>query len=234
MIIGIILIIAVLAFVIGWFLPKFKANAEFQDDIKTIYICKKCGTPTTCKDAGCTICSCNDYLETGLKPSYVKAQRACGRWSEVLKQHFYDSQVIEMTQLAHQLELEKKQITKSITTESVAKVQNKKKVVNFISGIVTVALVFAIIIGVSGGFENDERDAWVCAQNVVESRLKSPSTADFCSYPEATVTDLGSNRYKITGYVDAQNSFGAVVRSYFTVTLTLTKNGYTDAKCSID
>ena len=232
MIIVIILVVAVLAFIIGWVaLPKGKA-----DDTKTIYICKRCGTPTTCKEGGCTVCSCNDYLETGLKPSYVKAQRACGRWSEVLKQHFYESQVIEMTQLAHQLELEKKQTTNSITTETITKVQDNKKTINFVSGVVAVVLVFGIIIGISQGceFENDESDAWVCAQNVVESRLKSPSTADFCSYPEATVTDLGNNRYRITGYVDAQNSFGVVVRSYFTVTLTLTENGYTDAKCSID
>ena len=86
-------IVAVLAFFIGWFaLPKGKA-----DDAQTIYICKKCGTPTTCKEGGCTLCTCNDYLETGLKPSHIKAQRACGRWSEVLKQHFCESQVIEMT-----------------------------------------------------------------------------------------------------------------------------------------
>jgi len=232
MIIAIILIVAVLAFFIGWFaLPKGKA-----DNAQTIYICKKCGTPTTCKEGGCTVCSCNDYLETGLKPSYVKAQRACGRWSEVLKQHFYESQVIEMTQLAHQLELEKKQATNSITTETITKAQDNKKTVNFVSGIVAIVLFFGIIIGISQGceFENDERDAWVCAQNVVENHLKSPSTADFCSYPEATITDLGNNKYKIVGYVDAQNSFGAVIRSYFTVTLTLTESGYTDARCYID
>ena len=73
----------------------------------------------------------------------------------------------------------------------------------------------------------------VCAVAVVKNRLKSPSTADFCSYPEATITDLGNNRYKIQGYVDAQNSFGATVRSKFTVTLTLTEKGYKEATCTI-
>ena len=84
------------------------------------------------------------------------------------------------------------------------------------------------------GSGDRKRDAWVCALDVVEGRLKSPSTADFCSYPEATITDLGNNRYKIQGYVDAQNSFGATVRSKFTVTLTLTEKGYKEATCTIN
>ena len=83
------------------------------------------------------------------------------------------------------------------------------------------------------GANDRKRDAWVCAVAVVKNRLKSPSTADFCSYPEATITDLGNNRYKIQGYVDAQNSFGATVRSKFTVTLTLTEKGYKEATCTI-
>lgn len=81
--------------------------------------------------------------------------------------------------------------------------------------------------------QNKERDAWICAQDVVSNQLKSPSTADFCRYSEATIIDLGNNRYKIEGYVDAQNGFGAIIRSYFTVTLTLTDSGYKDAKCNI-
>ena len=51
---------------------------------------------------------------------------------------------------------------------------------------------------------------------------------------EATITDLGNDRYRIKGYVDAQNAFGGVIRTYFTVTLTLTKSGYKDAKCTFD
>jgi len=84
------------------------------------------------------------------------------------------------------------------------------------------------------GSSDRKKDAWVCAIDVVENRLKSPSTADFCSYPEATITDLGNNRYRIKGYVDAQNSFGATVRSQFTVTLTLTESGYKEASCTIN
>lgn len=108
----------------------------------------------------------------------------------------------------------------------------------FRTHISVVAVVFIIAIIVSlfatgGGSDSDNRDAWVCAQDVVEEHLKSPSTADFCSYTEATITPLGNNRYEIKGYVDAQNGFGAMVRSYFTVELTLTSSGYKNAKCNI-
>ena len=40
--------------------------------------------------------------------------------------------------------------------------------------------------------------------------------------------DLGGNRWKVSGYVDAQNSFGATVRTNWTVTLTLTNSGFKD------
>lgn len=81
----------------------------------------------------------------------------------------------------------------------------------------------------TGGYQPDrEKDAWVCAQDVVLSSLKSPASAKFCSYTEATVSyDYGAD-YTISGYVDAQNEFGATIRSYFVVTLTLTEKGYTN------
>lgn len=83
---------------------------------------------------------------------------------------------------------------------------------------------------------NDDRssDAWVCAEEVVRQNLKSPSSAKFCTYPEATIKDKGNNEYMITGWVDADNSFGASVRTDFTVTLTLTEKGYKDAECYFD
>lgn len=69
-------------------------------------------------------------------------------------------------------------------------------------------------------------DAWVCAQNIVKSNLKSPSTANFCSYPDATITHLGNGEYKVTGWVEAQNSLGATLRQNFVVTYTATEKGY--------
>lgn len=69
-------------------------------------------------------------------------------------------------------------------------------------------------------------NAWICAQDVAEQSLKSPSTAKFCSIMDVDVYDQGNNNYAIIGYVDAENSYGAKMRTNFTVWLTLTKSGY--------
>ncbi len=69
-------------------------------------------------------------------------------------------------------------------------------------------------------------NAWICAQDVVKGSLKSPSTAKFCSIMDVDVYDQGNNNYAIIGYVDAENSYGAKMRTNFTVWLTLTKSGY--------
>lgn len=75
--------------------------------------------------------------------------------------------------------------------------------------------------------------AWTCAKDIVLSSLKSPSTAEFCSYSEANILYNGGTAYTVYGYVDAQNSFGAMLRSNFTVTLTLTEQGYKNGSVDI-
>lgn len=77
-------------------------------------------------------------------------------------------------------------------------------------------------------------DAWVCAQDIVNSKLKVPSTAKYCSYPNAEITWNGGSDYTVKGYVDASNSLGAKIRTYFTVTLTLTKEGYKNGYVTFD
>lgn len=63
--------------------------------------------------------------------------------------------------------------------------------------------------------------AWVMAQQFVEEQLKSPSTASYGSVfgdyqdPDEVVSDLGGGRYTVIGWVDAQNSFGAILRRPF-------------------
>lgn len=74
-----------------------------------------------------------------------------------------------------------------------------------------------------------DSEAWTCAKKIVKDNLKSPSSAKFCTMSEATITHEGNGRYKVTGWVEAQNSFGAVVRQNFTVTYTATKEGFKDA-----
>jgi len=65
----------------------------------------------------------------------------------------------------------------------------------------------------------DKLDAWLMSQEFVKDQLKAPSTASFPSYSESYVTDFGGGRFRVNGYVDAENSFGAKLRSRFTCTL---------------
>src|SRR5690606_9887245 len=60
--------------------------------------------------------------------------------------------------------------------------------------------------------------AYSCAQSEVRNMLKSPSTASFISRssPEYSSRRISSSEVNITSAVDAQNSFGAQIRSTFT------------------
>lgn len=69
-------------------------------------------------------------------------------------------------------------------------------------------------------------EAWVMAQFYVKACLKSPSTADFGGLwggdyqnPKTQVRYLGNNEYLVIGWVDSQNSFGATVRTNFSLKL---------------
>jgi ribosomal protein L40E len=61
---------------------------------------------------------------------------------------------------------------------------------------------------------NDKYEAKDRALFIVKGMLKSPSTAQF-SDPTITKT---ANVFEVIGYVDSQNSFGAMLRTDFTVT----------------
>lgn len=54
--------------------------------------------------------------------------------------------------------------------------------------------------------------AGIQCQNYVKDRLHSPSTADF-PFLGDQVTTTGNDSYVVRSYVDAQNGFGATVRS---------------------
>ncbi len=83
------------------------------------------------------------------------------------------------------------------------------------------------------GTRHTNAEAFACAQNIVEGKLKSPSTAKYCKVTEATITHDG-DKYTVNGWVDAENSFGATVRTYFTVTYTATAKGYKNASVTFD
>lgn len=72
---------------------------------------------------------------------------------------------------------------------------------------------------------DDKIEAWTMAEQFVTDMVKSPSTADFGSVfgeyqdPRECVEALGDGEYRVTGWVDAQNGFGATVRTDFVLTL---------------
>jgi hypothetical protein len=78
--------------------------------------------------------------------------------------------------------------------------------------------------GGNGGNSSSSRSAddvgiavSVTCENIVERQLKAPSTAKFSKYRESTYTP-SSTGGTYRGYVDAENSFGAMLRSEFTCT----------------
>ena len=58
---------------------------------------------------------------------------------------------------------------------------------------------------------------WTIAQEYVDSTLKSPASAKYPWTPDAVEKD--GDCYIVTAWVDAQNSFGAMLRTHFRCTV---------------
>ena len=99
-----------------------------------------------------------------------------------------------------------------------------------------VLCVFSLMFCITGcgSDEFDEFDAKVVAESEVKEILKSPSTAKFSSYSQTRITNDG-DVWKVTGWVDAQNGFGATIRSDYSVKFTMTgKDTYIVDYCYVD
>lgn len=108
-----------------------------------------------------------------------------------------------------------------------------------ISGIIILFIITVVIVGGSGSNNyssqtpkkintndiGDKIDIHVEAQQFVLQRLKAPATAKFPALPYEAI-DLGNDRYKIMSFVDSQNSFGALIRSDWTVVMKTTNNSW--------
>jgi hypothetical protein len=76
----------------------------------------------------------------------------------------------------------------------------------------------------------DATDAWVDCKSFVQQNLKAPATAVFpaSNAPGVAVAHLESKgRWGVLGYVDSQNSFGAMLRSGFTCEVSYSGNQVT-------
>jgi len=70
------------------------------------------------------------------------------------------------------------------------------------------------------GLAEDPEGAFKMAVYFVRNGLKAPSTAQFCSFEDAKIKMKLSKKgdrmnYEVRGWLDAQNSYGAMLRSYF-------------------
>jgi hypothetical protein len=87
--------------------------------------------------------------------------------------------------------------------------------IGFIIVTIFVILGFGIFSGINSNHgNNSDFKAFIAAQEAVKVSLKSPSTAKFASFDTSDVIDMG-DKYRINSYVDAENSYGAKVRVYY-------------------
>src|SRR5437868_6407417 len=65
-----------------------------------------------------------------------------------------------------------------------------------------------------------KRGAWDVCSEFVKDRLKAPATSDFAEYgAQGTGATKSGRAYTVLGYVDAENSFGANVRTNYVCTV---------------
>jgi hypothetical protein len=80
-----------------------------------------------------------------------------------------------------------------------------------------VYLVFAAVGGVRTALDreptHDAIGAFVACQGATERRLRAPATAEWPSSRASNIEHLGGGRYRVRTHVDAQNAFGAKIRS---------------------
>ena len=63
--------------------------------------------------------------------------------------------------------------------------------------------------------KKDPIGAYIMMEEFVKKQLKAPASAEFPDYSKAFVKEAENHKYEIQSYVDAQNSFGALIRTKY-------------------
>ena len=79
--------------------------------------------------------------------------------------------------------------------------------------------------------EPTNSEAKFMAERICKNYLKSPSSAKWGK--SINLTSLGNDKYSVSGTVEAQNSYGAMVSATYFAYFTFTGSGYKDEYCSI-
>lgn len=96
------------------------------------------------------------------------------------------------------------------------------------AGIIVAFIVLVFLLrgcGVGGSSSSSSMpgrvEAYGMAKDYVRLRLKSPSTATFpnSADPDVTIVNVGPADWEVRGYVDAENSFGAKLRTRYSCML---------------
>lgn len=75
--------------------------------------------------------------------------------------------------------------------------------------------------------------AYSAVKASVVEKLVAPATASFPSQSKFAIEKTGNCRFSVSGYVDAQNSFGALIRSKFS-TQTIGSGGHSPVVLPFD
>jgi hypothetical protein len=98
---------------------------------------------------------------------------------------------------------------------------------NPVIGFLVLAFIVGSILHACNGSDEDGGaggSAASACEDLVADRLRAPATADFPGTSAYTITGSGDT-YTVAGYVDAENGFGAFIRSDWTCTVRATGNG---------
>jgi len=179
--------------------------------------CPKCSQLNTSNRTTCKACGINlkqlfykEYQMKCLKPDcgFLNQKDAiyCGGCGSELRTEDIGKEKLEPKQTAY-VEPQKPLYVK--------KKSNKKLYI--ICGVIAIIIALTYSGNQSGSIPPpDKMTAYFASNDFVKSNLKAPSTAKFPWFREVFVDDLGGGRYRVTAYVDAQNTFGAQIRTNYT------------------
>ncbi|MBE7465998.1 MAG: hypothetical protein HS116_21185 [Planctomycetes bacterium] len=91
-----------------------------------------------------------------------------------------------------------------------------KDISGWFGGIVIVIAIIGLLVWLASPLGPSKINAFIMSQSFIKQQLKAPGSAEFCSYREASVIELDQGRYRVSAYVNAQNSFGVSLRTHYT------------------
>jgi hypothetical protein len=127
----------------------------------------------------------------------------------------------------------RREAREKLDAKAIAKDARAIRVGAWLIVVAVIAVVIMINVFYGHGSESSQQEdsemAYDMAKEFIRDQLKAPSTADFAYLDrDVSIVTLGNGAFKVSGWVDAQNSFGAKIRSKWACTLKRTTRGSHD------